>query len=60
MVYCFPAYMFGVNAEHVGENCVACTTAAHMCPFHCLLARTHVRGKIREKQGINVSMHAYA
>ena len=59
MVYCFPCYMFAVNAEKVGEKYSACHCAACCCPFHCLLARTYVRGKIRTKQGITVSMHAY-
>ena len=58
MVFCFPPYMHGRNAIAVGDSGCACACAACCCPFHCCLARTYIRGKIREKQGIIVSMHA--
>lgn len=57
LVFCFPAYVFGMNATLVGEDRTACccVVSCILCPLHCLAARAYVRGKIREKQGIRVS-----
>ena len=57
MVYCFPTYIFGRNAESVGDESCACASALLFCPLHCLFARAYIRGKIREKREIRVSMY---
>ena len=46
--------MFGKAAESVGDSCCLCGLVYFVGPVN-LYARTHIRGKIREKKGINVS-----
>ena len=46
--------MFGKAAESVGDSCCLCGLVYFIGPVN-LYARTHIRGKIREKKGINVS-----
>lgn len=55
-VFCFPTYMFGRSAKTVGDNSCMCGSALCFCPVHCLFARAYIRGKIREKQNITVSI----
>lgn len=52
-----PAYVFGKNAEAVGENCALCAFSQYV-PGVSLCARTYIRGKIRKEKGIMVSWQA--
>ena len=45
--------MFGKAAESVGDSCCLCGLVYFVGPVN-LYARTHIRGKIREKKGIDV------
>ena len=45
--------MFGKAAESVGDSCFLCGLVYFVGPVN-LYARTHIRGKIREKKGIDV------
>ena len=54
ITYFCPCYVFGKNAESVGDSCFLCGLVYFVEPVN-LYARTHIRGKIREKKGINVS-----
>ena len=54
ITYFCPCYMFGKAAESVGDSCCLCGLVYFVGPVN-LYARTHIRGKIREKKGINVS-----
>jgi len=58
IVYFCPCYVAGKNAEAVGENCCICGIASTLGVIG-LLTRTHIRGKIREQKGINVSMSKF-
>lgn len=60
ITYFCPCYVFGKNAESVGDSCCLCGLVYFIEPVN-LYARTHIRGKIREKKGINVSdlFHCY-
>lgn len=49
-MYCIPCYMFGLNARAVGDHCGVCS-----CVFWNPFARMYIRGKIREKESIDVS-----
>ena len=49
-----PCYVFGKNAESVGESCLLCALLDYV-PVLNIAARVHVRGKIRDKKGIHVS-----
>ena len=52
-----PCYYFGKNSESVGENCVLCGLLYLLFPVN-VFAAPHIRGKIREQKGIEVSsMH---
>ena len=56
-----PCYQFGKNAEAVGENCILCGLLLlgmywfGLWPFWTAFLRCHIRGKIREQKGIDVS-----
>ena len=52
--YFCPCYIFGKNAEAIGENCVLCGLS-YFCPPVHLFTRTSIRGKIRDQKGIEVS-----
>jgi len=54
IAYLCPCYIFGKNAEQVGDSCCLCGFAS-MCGLIGLYARTHIRGKIRDQKGIEVS-----
>ena len=54
ITYFCPCYIFGKAAESVGDSCCLCGLVYYIGPVN-LYARTHIRGKIREKKGINVS-----
>ena len=58
VVFCLPAYVFGRNAVSVGDDCTACSIAFFLVPCHCLIARAYIRGKIRQKQQIYVSIRS--
>ena len=52
--YFVPCYVFGKNAERVGESCVMCALALFV-PILNFYAVTKIRGIIREKKGIEGS-----
>ncbi|CAI8027902.1 Protein PLANT CADMIUM RESISTANCE 2 [Geodia barretti] len=54
IAYFCPCYVFGKNAEAVGDNCVLCALSQFV-PLLDLWARVSVRGKIREQKGIEGS-----
>lgn len=54
ITYIVPCYTHGKNAEVVGDNCFLCALAFFV-PFLNIFSLTSVRGKIREKQGIEGS-----
>ena len=54
IAYILPAYVFGKNAEKVGESCILCALALYV-PGLNIFARTKVRGLIRESKGIEGS-----
>lgn len=54
IAYFVPCFVFGKNAERVGESCVMCGLAI-MVPFLNFYAATKIRGKIREAKGIEGS-----
>ena len=49
--YFCPCYIFGKNAEQLGESCVM-YALSQFVPLLNLWCRTQVRGKIREQKGI--------
>lgn len=51
-VFLCPAYVFGKNAEAVGENCCLCALSQHV-PGLNLYTRAYIRSKIRELKQIN-------
>ena len=51
ITYFCPCYTFGKNAEAVGDSCILCALTMFCFPID-LFTRTSVRGKIRQKQGI--------
>lgn len=53
ITYFCPCYIFGKAAESVGDSCCLCGLVYFIDPVN-IYARTHIRGKIREKKGINV------
>ena len=53
ITYFCPCYMFGKAAESVGDSCCLCGLVYFVGPVN-LYARTHIRGKIREKKCIDV------
>jgi Cys-rich protein (TIGR01571 family) len=54
IAYIVPCYVFGKNAEKVGESCIMCALALYV-PFLNFYAITKVRGLIRERRGIEGS-----
>jgi len=52
--YIAPCYVFGKNAEKVGESCIMCALAIYV-PILNIYAVTKVRGLIRERRGIEGS-----
>ncbi|XP_046337070.1 cell number regulator 10-like [Haliotis rufescens] len=52
VTYLVPCYTFGKNAEAVGDSCFLCG-AAYFVPGLNLFALLSVRGKIRERKGID-------
>ena len=54
IAYIVPCYVFGKNAEKVGENCLLCGLALFV-PILNLYAVTKIRGIIREKKNIDGS-----
>jgi Cys-rich protein (TIGR01571 family) len=54
IAYIVPCYVFGKNAEIVGESCILCALAFYV-PGLNIFAETKVRGLIREKKGIDGS-----
>lgn len=55
MVYLCPCYVFGKNAEAVGQSCVLCGLVYLIDPAN-FWARVYIRGKLREDRGIAVSV----
>ncbi|PAA46916.1 hypothetical protein BOX15_Mlig033169g1 [Macrostomum lignano] len=53
ITYFVPCYTFGKNAEAVGQSCVLCGLGMFFGFAICL--GPFIRGKIREKQGIDGS-----
>lgn len=53
IAYFCPCYVFGKNAEAVGDSCLLCALSQFV-PILDLWARVSVRGKIREQKGIEV------
>jgi Cys-rich protein (TIGR01571 family) len=51
ITYFCPCYIFGKNAEQLGESCVM-YALSQFVPLLNLWCRTQVRGKIREQKGI--------
>ena len=58
ITYFCPCYIFGKAAESVGDSCILCGLVYFVGPVN-LYARTHIRGKIREKKGIDVCEAIY-
>jgi Cys-rich protein (TIGR01571 family) len=54
IAYFCPCYVFGKNAEAVGDSCLLCALSQFV-PILNLWARVSVRGKIREQKGIEGS-----
>lgn len=54
MAYLVPCFVFGKNAEKVGESCILCALALYV-PGLNIFAVTKIRGLIREKKGIEGS-----
>ncbi|VDI23070.1 Hypothetical predicted protein [Mytilus galloprovincialis] len=54
IAYFVPCYVFGKNAEKVGESCVMCALALYV-PGLNIFAMTKIRGLIREQKGIEGS-----
>ena len=54
IAYFCPCYVFGKNAEAVGDSCVLCALSQFV-PGLNLWTRISIRGKIREQKGIEVS-----
>ena len=54
IAYFCPCYVFGKNAEAVGDSCILCALSQFV-PLLDLWARVSVRGKIREQKGIEGS-----
>ena len=52
--YCAPCYVFGKNAEAVGDDCLMCGIVTFV-PLANLWFATQIRGKIREQKGIDGS-----
>lgn len=52
--YVIPWYVFGRNAERVGENCLTCALAMFV-PVLNIYAILKIRATIREKKGIDGS-----
>ena len=57
IAYFCPCYVFGKNAEAVGDSCLLCALSQFV-PLLDIYARTSVRGKIREQKGIEVRQRA--
>ena len=53
LTYCCSCYVFGKTAEAVGEDCCLCCLA--FCSPFILIARLHVRERIRQKKDLRVS-----
>ncbi len=51
--YFCPCYVFGKNAEAVGDNCCLCGISYFIAPVN-IYTRLLVRGKIRDKAGVEV------
>lgn len=51
LAYFCPCYVFGKNAEQLGESCVM-YALSQFVPILDIWCRTSVRGKIREQKGI--------
>ena len=49
--YCAPCYVFGKNAEAVGDDCFMCGLAS-LFPLAALWLGTQIRGKIRQQKGV--------
>ena len=58
IAYFCPCYVFGKNAEAVGDSCLLCALSQFV-PILNLWARVSVRGKIREQKGIEVGVYVY-
>ncbi len=54
IAYFCPCYVFGKNAEAVGDSCLMCALSQFV-PLLNLWTRVSIRGKIREQKGIEVS-----
>lgn len=54
ITYFCPCYTFGKNAEAVGDSCCLCGLSYFVAPIN-LYTRTHIRGKVRDQKGIEVS-----
>ena len=54
IAFCVPCFVFGKNAEKVGEDCLPCALAFYV-PGLNMFAATKIRGLIREKRGIEGS-----
>ena len=54
LAYFIPCYIFGKNAEVVGDSCVLCALSQFV-PLLSIWARVSIRGKIREQRGIQGS-----
>ena len=55
LVYLCPCYVFGKNAEAVGDSCALCGLVYLIDPVN-FWARVYIRGKIRDNKGIPVSV----
>ena len=58
LAFLIPCYVFGENAEHIGEDKLLCGLAALgallFFPFGYVLLRIYLRSRIRLQKGISV------
>ena len=55
LAYFIPCYVFGKNAEAVGDSCFLCAIS-QLVPFLSLGTRVYIRGKLRKQRGIDGSV----